>query len=166
MLGRFSGLEEYLLHLSVALCITALISLFMVVINGVALLRLIAVPFCCLISATKMISSGDLAHSIVLGTHNEIGKLARVLDGLRVNLMRSEDIRRQMLADIAHELRSSMAILRGKVEAMLDGIQQLHTGSLSGLSDRILRLSHLVDGLQDIAFAEANEFLAILIPST
>jgi len=158
MLGRFSGLEDDLLaSIRRSVGITALISLFMVVIIGAVLLRLITAPFGRLISETQLISSGDLTHPVLVRTQDEIGKLARVLDNLRVNLARSEDVRRHMLADIAHELRNPLAILRAKVEAMLDGIQLPDEGNLNVLNDRLLHLSHLVDELQDIALAEAGE---------
>ncbi len=62
-----------------------------------------------------------------------------------------------MLADIAHELRNPLAFLRAKVEAMLDGIQPASEENLGSLSEKLYHLSHLVDELQDIALAEANE---------
>jgi signal transduction histidine kinase len=69
-----------------------------------------------------------------------------------------------MLADIAHELRNPLAILRAKVEAMLDGVQPTSEENLGILNERLQHLSHLVDELQDIALAEAGELPLNLAP--
>jgi len=165
MLDRFSGLEEDLL-ISVrrSVAVTALISLFVATAVGLLLLRLITAPFGRLIRATQTISGGDLTHPIAIETRDEIGELSQVLDDLRMNLARSEDVRRHMLADIAHELRNPLAILRAKVEAMLDGVQPTSEENLGSLNERLQHLSHLVDELQDIALAEAGELPLDLSP--
>ena len=158
MLDRFSGLEEDLLaSVRRSVAITALISLFVATAVGLLLLRLVTAPFGRLIRATQTISSGDLTHPISIETQDEIGELSQVLDDLRVSLARSEEVRRHMLADIAHELRNPLAILRAKVEAMLDRVQPTSEENLGSLNERLQHLSHLVDELQDIALAEAGE---------
>jgi signal transduction histidine kinase len=158
MLNRFSGLEEELLaSVRRSVAITAFISLFVATAVGLLLLRLITAPFGRLIRATQSISSGDLTQPISVETRDEIGELSQVLDDLRVSLARSEEVRRHMLADIAHELRNPLAILRAKVEAMLDKVQPTSEENLGSLNERLQHLSHLVDELQDIALAEAGE---------
>jgi signal transduction histidine kinase len=158
MLGRFSGLEEDLLaSVRRSVAVAAFISLFVATAVDLLLLRLITAPFGRLIRATQVISSGDLTQPVAIGTQDEIGELSRVLDDLRMSLARSEEVRRHMLADIAHELRNPLAFLRAKVEAMLDGIQPASEENLGSLSEKLYHLSHLVDELQDIALAEANE---------
>jgi signal transduction histidine kinase len=158
MMNRFSGLEEDLLaSISRSVALTALISLFVVVGVGFFLLRLITAPFGRLIRATKSISSGDLTKPISVKTQDEIGELAQVLDEMRLNLAHSEEMRQHMLADIAHELRNPLAILRAKVEAMLDKIQPTTEENLGSLDDKLEHLSNLIDELQDMALAEAGE---------
>jgi signal transduction histidine kinase len=165
MLNRFTGLEEELLasvRRSVAL--TALISLVVATAVGLLLLRLVTAPFGRLISAAQSISSGDLSERISVETRDEIGKLSQVLDDLRRSLTRSEEARRHMLADIAHELRNPLAILRAKVEAMLDGLQPTSEENIGSLGRRLEHLSHLVDQLQEMALAEAGELRLDLRP--
>jgi signal transduction histidine kinase len=125
---------------------------------------LITTPFGRLIRATQTISGGDLTQPIAIETRDEIGELSQVLDNLRMNLAHSEEVRRHMLADIAHELRNPLAILRAKVEAMLDGVQPTSEENLGSLNERLQHLSHLVDELQDIALAEAGELPLDLAP--
>jgi signal transduction histidine kinase len=164
-LNRFSGLEEDLLaSVRRSVAVTAFISLLVATAVGLFLLRLITAPFGRLIKATQMISGGDLTHPIAIETRDEIGELSQVLDNLRMNLALSEEVRRHMLADIAHELRNPLAILRAKVEAMLDGVQPTSEENLGSLNERLQHLSHLVDELQDIALAEAGELPLNLAP--
>ena len=63
--------------------------------------------------------------------------------------------RRQLLADIAHELRTPVAVLQAGHEAMLDGLTNPTPDNLSSLRDETLRLAKMVDDLQRLALAEA-----------
>ena len=62
-----------------------------------------------------------------------------------------------MLGDIAHELRNPLAIVRAKIEAMLDGIQRPDENNLAMVNERLEHLAQLIDELQEIALAEAHE---------
>ncbi len=158
LLGQFTELEARLLDsVRRTVAYAAVISLGIALGIGLILLRGITAPFARLTAATRAISSGDLTRPVPVLGDDEIGRLGRVLEELRVGLARSEEVRRRMLADIAHELRNPLAIIRAKVEAMLDGIQPADEENLVRLNERLLHLSGLVDELQDIALAEANE---------
>ncbi len=158
LLGQFTDLEARLLDsVRRTVAYAAVISLGIALGIGLILFRLITAPFVRLTAATRAISSGDLTRPVPAFGNDEIGRLGRVLEELRVGLSRSEAARKRMLADIAHELRNPLAITRAKVEAMLDGIQPANEENLARLNDRLLHLSGLVDELQDIALAEADE---------
>jgi len=158
MLDRFTSLEGRLLvSVRRSVAVTAGITLCAAIAVGVLLLRVVTEPFGRLARATRTISSGNLTQSVAIESRDAIGDLSRVLDDLRVNLDRSEKLRHTMMADIAHELRNPLAILRAKVEAMLDGLQQADEKNLGSVSKKLQHLSHLVDELQDIALAEAGE---------
>lgn len=158
LLGQFTEIEARLLSsVRRTVAYAAVISLGMALGIGFILLRVITSPFEKLTEATQAISSGDLTRPVPVTGDDEIGRLARVLEELRVGLSRSEKARRRMLADIAHELRNPLAIIRAKVEAMLDGVQPANEENLVTVNERLLHLSQLVDELQDIALAEANE---------
>jgi signal transduction histidine kinase len=73
------------------------------------------------------------------------------------NLSRSEDVRRTMTADIAHELRTPVTIIQGDLEAILDGIYQPTTETIAPLYEETLHLGRLIDDLRDLALAEAGE---------
>jgi len=161
MLDRFSKVKATLRKSAIG--IMAYVFVVAMGMNSL-LLRVITTPLRRLVKATRTIVSGDLANPVRsertsrhVSERDEIGRLSNVLEDLRIGLARSEEIRQRMLTDIAHELRNPLAILRAKVEAMLDGIQPADEGNLAVLNDRLLHLSHLVNELQDVALAEANE---------
>ncbi len=158
LLGQFTDIEARLLSsVRRTVAYAAIISLVIALVIGLGLFYLITTPFRRLTAATRAISSGDLTRPVPMLGKDEIGELARVLEELRVGLFRSEKARRRMLADIAHELRNPLAIIRAKVEAMLDGIQPADEENLATVNERLLHLSQLVDELQDISLAEAHE---------
>lgn len=71
------------------------------------------------------------------------------------NLRREDQLRRDMVADIAHELRTPVTILQGGTEELLDGIADPTPGKLTSLHDETLRLGRLVDDLATLAAAQA-----------
>lgn len=158
LLGQFSDVEIRLLS-SVARSIgyATVISLAVALLIGFLLVRFITAPFARLTTAIQAISSGDLSQPVPAGSKDEIGRLARVLDELRIALARSEEARKRMLADISHELRNPLAVVKAKVEAMLDGLQRADEENLLKVNERLEHLEGLIDELQDIALAEADE---------
>ena len=158
LLGQFTDVETRLLSsVRITIAYAAVISLGIALLIGLALVRFITAPFVRLTTATRAISAGDLSQPIASSGEDEIGRLACVLDDLRVGLSRSEEVRKRMLADIAHELRNPLAVVKAKVEAMLDGIQPASEENLLKVNERLEHLEALIDELQDIALAEADE---------
>ena len=71
------------------------------------------------------------------------------------NLARQDQLRRDVVADVAHELRTPVAVLQAGHEALLDGVVDPTPGQLSSLRDEVLRLARMVDDLHTLAAAEA-----------
>ena len=70
-------------------------------------------------------------------------------------LDRQEQLRRDLVADVAHELRTPVAILQAGHEALLDGVVDATPDQLTSLRDEVLRLARMVDDLQTLAAADA-----------
>jgi signal transduction histidine kinase len=70
-------------------------------------------------------------------------------------LKRNEQLRRTMVADVAHELRTPIAILQGETEALMDGIREPTNETLASLHEETLRLGRMVEDLQTMAAADA-----------
>jgi two-component system sensor histidine kinase BaeS len=85
----------------------------------------------------------------------ELGELGRAFDAMAGALKRNEQLRRTMVADVAHELRTPIAILQGETEALMDGIREPTNETLASLHEETLRLGRMVEDLQTMAAADA-----------
>jgi two-component system sensor histidine kinase BaeS len=75
---------------------------------------------------------------------------------------RQEKLRRDLVADVAHELRTPIAVLQASHEALLDGMAEPTTTQLTSLNDEVLRLARIVGDLQTLADADADADAAAL----
>jgi two-component system sensor histidine kinase BaeS len=87
----------------------------------------------------------------------EVAQLARTLNELSEDVNRTEELRRRLLHDVSHELRTPLTAIRGKIEAMQDGLLQADAESLAALHANALHLGRIVDDLQELSLAEAGE---------
>ncbi|HZP11657.1 MAG TPA: ATP-binding protein [Nevskiaceae bacterium] len=98
----------------------------------------------------------DFAARLEVASGDEIGRLAQDFNRLAEALQRYDDRQRQWLADIAHELRTPLAVLRGELEAVLDGVRKLDRTNARSLHQEAVRLSGLVDDLHTLALADTG----------
>ncbi|KAA2263477.1 HAMP domain-containing protein [Solihabitans fulvus] len=125
---------------------------------GVAMLaasRLVR-PINALTSATRRMGGGDRSARVRTRGRGEIGELATAFNTMSEQLARTEDQRRAMVSDVAHELRAPLANIRGWLEAAQDDVAELDDELVSSLLEETLLLQHLVDDLQDLALADAG----------
>ena len=115
--------------------------------------------------AASRISHGDLSQRVQVNTGDEVGLLARTFNLMAASLEKAEQNRRAMTADIAHELRTPLAVQRAQLEALQDGIYPLNTENLQPLLDQNRLLSRLVDDLRTLALADAGELSLELAPT-
>ena len=85
----------------------------------------------------------------------ELGELGRAFDAMAGALKRNEQLRHTMVADVAHELRTPLAILMGETEALIDGVREPTIETLESLHEETHRLARMVEDLQTLASAEA-----------
>lgn len=85
----------------------------------------------------------------------ELGVLARSVEAMAADLERQERLRRALVADVAHEVRTPLAVLLGEVEALEDGVAEPDADHLASLHEEVMRLARLVEDLDAIAAAES-----------
>lgn len=85
----------------------------------------------------------------------ELGELAEAFKAMAASIQRNEQLRRTMMADVAHELRTPLAILQAETEALVDGVAPPTPAALASLHDETLRVGRMVEDLQTLAVAEA-----------
>ena len=93
----------------------------------------------------------------------ELQDLAIAFDQMAESVARQETVRRNLVADVAHELRTPVAVLQAGHEALLDGVTEPTPEQLGSLRDEVLRLARMVDDLQRLAAAEAAALQLTLI---
>jgi len=132
--------------------LAALLALF----TGLAVARRITRPVTRLIAVTRAMSAGDRAARVgEIRGPVELRELAAAFDQMAGTLDRQEQIRRNLVADVAHELRTPIAVLQAGHEALLDGVAEPTPAELGSLRDEVLRLARMVGDLQTLAAADA-----------
>ncbi len=98
----------------------------------------------------------DLSRRVPVQGDDEIADLARAFNRMCDRLEAEERARRQLLADVAHELRHPLAVMKGRLELMQDGRVPLDEEQLLPLQDEVIRLTRLVSDLRDLSLAEVG----------
>ncbi|MCI0649245.1 MAG: ATP-binding protein, partial [Chloroflexi bacterium] len=88
---------------------------------------------------------------------DELGELATSFNQMSADLAQARDLRRQMTADIAHDLRTPLSIILGHAEALRDGVLPATAESFEVIHDEARRLNRLVDDLRTLSLSEAGE---------
>lgn len=105
--------------------------------------------------AVQRLGSGDRAARANLSAPGELGVLAEEVDAMAAKLEREEELRRALTADVAHELRTPVSILRAHCEAIVDGVEEPSPELMSSLYDEVVRLGNLIEDVETLSAAEA-----------
>lgn len=123
-------------------------------------------PVRTLTGAARRLGKGDLSQRVSVQREDEVGELARTFNTMAEGMERAETQRRNLVADVAHELRSPLSNIQGTIEAMRDGLMDRGDTSLDMLHEQTLHLSHLVDDLGLLARAEAGDLRLDIRPDS
>lgn len=123
----------------------------------VVLSRRILRPIEALTAAARAMERGDLAQRVPVKSSDEVRELAVAFNSMAASLARNEDLRKNMVTDVAHELRTPLSNIRGYLEAMRDGVLAPDAKTLDSAHEEAIHLSRLVDDLQELALAEAGQ---------
>jgi signal transduction histidine kinase len=118
-----------------------------------------------LTEATRAVASGDLGRQVSVRTGDEVGELATSFNRMSLDLARGEAVRKQMTADIAHELRTPLSLILGHAEALRDGVLPLTRENASIVHDEAARLTRIVEDLRTLSLVEAGELPLVKSPS-
>jgi signal transduction histidine kinase len=110
-----------------------------------------------LTAATHAVSAGQLKQEVPVRSHDELGELAASFNRMNSALVRSTELRRQMTADIAHELRTPVSVIMGHAEAVHDGVLAPSLESFEIIRDEVERLDGLIEDLRTLSRADAGE---------
>ena len=119
--------------------------------------RRILAPVESLSRAARALSRGDFSRRVDVRSKDEVGELARTFNTMAEELRRTEDIRRSLVADVAHELRTPISNLLGYLEAVRDGLVKPDQSTLNSMHEEVLLLTRLIEDLQELAVAESGQ---------
>ena len=107
--------------------------------------------------ASQKLAEGDLTQRVAIHGDDELATLGHTFNQMADSLQQVEESRRAMTADIAHELRTPLAVQRANLEALQDGIYPLTVENLAPVIEQNHMLTHLVEDLRTLALADAGQ---------
>ncbi|MCK4777333.1 MAG: HAMP domain-containing protein [Actinomycetia bacterium] len=119
--------------------------------------RKIVVPVRELSEAAEKLAHGEFSQRVNVRTNDELGELAETFNFMAKKLEDNERTRKNMLSDIAHELRTPITTLRGNLEGFMEGVIPPDKEKIAEIHEEVILLSRLVDDLRELSLAEAGE---------
>ncbi len=107
--------------------------------------------------AARRLGEGDLSQRVQARGNDELADLAQAFNRMAASLQQAESSRRALTADIAHELRTPLAVQRAHLEALQDGIYPLSAENLQPVLEQNLALTRLVEDLRTLAMADSGQ---------
>ncbi|MEH0545713.1 ATP-binding protein [Streptomyces sp. B21-105] len=126
------------------------------VLGALLLSRAVLRPVRAMTLAAGGLGEGDLGRRVPVSGRDEIAQLGRAFNRMAESIQAGEERQRRLTGDIAHELRTPLANLRGYLEALRDGVVEPTPELLDSLHEEALLQQRIVDDLQDLALAEAG----------
>jgi signal transduction histidine kinase len=126
---------------------------------GLIFVRRATAPVRDLTAAARTLASGDRSSRVkVRNERDEFGEMARAFNSMAVAVGEEDRLRRAFASDVAHEIRTPLAILRSQVEAIQDGVRPPTAETIASLHEEVLRLARLTTDLETLASTDAAGF--------
>ena len=138
----------------------ALISIFLAVLTiviGILLVRRMVNPLAQVIAAARAVAGGDLSTRVSVSGPDDLRALSDSFTHMAATLERNDNERRDMLADIANELRTPLTIMRGRLEGIVDGIYPANADHITPALEETYLLERLVEDLRLLTLAESRQ---------
>ena len=148
---------QYLERTNQALIKAALGAAAFAVLLGFLLARTLTTPLRELTLAIRAMAHGKLSQAVPVRSKDELGELTMSFNLMSADLARSNELRRQMTADIAHDLRTPLSVITGYLESLRDGVLKPTPERLDVLYSEAQHLNRLVDDLRTLSLADARE---------
>ncbi|HEX6581786.1 MAG TPA: ATP-binding protein [Actinomycetota bacterium] len=125
---------------------------------GFLLARRATAPARELARAARGFASGDRTRRVPYETRDEFGEMARAFNAMGDAVEEEDRLRRGFAAEVAHEVRTPLAIIRSQIEAIQDGVIEPNPPAVASLHEETLRLTRLMGDLETLASADAAGF--------
>jgi len=149
--------QSFLDQVNRALLLAGVLAGALSILLGLGLSRVLTAPLARLTAAARRIASGDLSQRVPETGGAEMAALGQAFNQMAADLEKAEELRRNMMADVAHELRNPLSVIQGNLRAILDEVYPLEQAEIAALYDETRLLNRLVDDLRELALAEAGQ---------
>ena len=138
------------------LIIGGILAIIVATVLTIFLCRRISLPIQKLAAVANNLGKGDFTQRVHISDRGEVGELANNFNNMAVSLQRAEQLRRNMVSDVAHELRTPVSNIKGQVEAIQDNLMEPDARTLESMHEEVTLLTRLIDDLQELSLAEAG----------
>jgi signal transduction histidine kinase len=165
-MGFTAGNEQFLLgRLNRGVLLAGLVAGALALILALGLAYTLLRPVHALTYAAQKLAEGDLSQRVDVHGKDEMATLGHTFNQMADSLQQAEEARRAMTADIAHELRTPLAVQRANLEALQDGVYPLTADNLAPVIEQNHLLTHLVEDLRTLALADAGQIVLERTPT-
>ncbi len=151
--------QKYVDQINQALWTAGFGGFVIALILGLLLARSLTRPVREITNATRALARGELKQQVPIRSTDELGQLAASFNQMSADLARANQSRRQMTADIAHDLRNPLTVIGGYLESLRDGKLKPTPERFETMQAEVLHLQHLVDDLRTLSLADAGELV-------
>lgn len=148
--------EAFLQRLTQALTIGVIVAVVMALIVGMTLARLLTRPLRDLTHALRGMRAGQLEQNVHVRSKDEIGAVVEAFNQMSAELATSNQIRKQMTADIAHDLRTPLTVIAGYLEGLQDGTLAPTPARFQTMYDEAQHLQNLIEDLRTLSLADSG----------
>ena len=139
------------------LLMAALLAILVSMVLGLGVSRTLTAPLRRLAEAARAVGAQEFHERVPLAGPDEVVEVARAFNDMAEALEAAKAQQRQMLADIAHELRTPLSVLQANLRAMLDGVYPMEPAEIATLYDEARLLNRLVEDVRDLALADMGQ---------
>jgi len=149
--------QAFLQRINLVLAVGALGGTAAAMVLGVVLARSMTKPLRELTSGARAVAAGELDIQVPVRSSDELGELAVAFNQMNADLATARDRRRQLTADVAHELRTPLSVILGHSEGIRDSVLEASEENLAVIYEEALRLERLVEDLRILSLVESGE---------
>lgn len=147
LLGQAAGMSQIV---TAVIAVVLALALVQVLAHGMTF------PLREMVGAARAMSRGDYDRRVTASSRDEVGELGRAFNRMAADLAEVDRVRRDLIANVAHELRTPLGALRAGLENLVDGVERPDPGTLSAMLGQVERLGLLVEQLLDLSKLESG----------
>jgi signal transduction histidine kinase len=149
--------QKYINQINQAFWAAGVVGALVALVFAIFLSRSLTRPVRELTNATRAMAQGRLRQQVPVRSQDELGELAQSFNQMSADLSRATQSRKQMTADIAHDLRNPLTVISGYLESLQDGKLQPTPERFATMQAEVQQLQRLVEDLRTLSLADAGE---------